>query len=799
MKITIKHLKTRIFILLCLSIGLLFLVFSVIIYHRYHSDLSAQIHSGMFSLARTAARTLDASLHDKILNLSSETTKEYLDENRKLMIFREANNEITYIYTLAIKQGNIIFVLDPTPPGDSDRDGIDDHSYIGQKYDDAPQKEIMLAFSGNETIARYTDRWGSFLSAFVPISHSGRVIGVLGLDMTQERFTRLERSFLIRIIAIMTLTALLLIFVSYYITSIFIKPVLQLAESVRSLDLDNHHSLSATEIHHELEPFVEKINRFLYMVRKELGMRKEAERALKQSEQKFRELTDFLPQTIFECDINGRLTFVNKFGFQNFKYSIEEMEKVINVIELIVPEDRERAMRNMADIIIHGKNTEANEYRVIRKDESVIPVLIYSSPIISNGVINGFRGIIIDITERKKAEENLRQAQKMEILGNLAGGVAHDFNNVLSGILGTISLMRFSLKEKKYDYAELSDDLAMLESASIRAADLVRQLLTLAKKQDLSMVPMDLNEAVRRVINICRNTMSKSIEIRLGKSPERAIARADINQVEQALLNLCINSSHAVKTAMEKNSGRKGLIEITLEEKEIEHEKHAINDVIPPGKYWRIMICDNGTGIAHDEFLKIFEPFYTTKSSGTGLGLTITKNIISKHGGFLDVTSEPEAGSVFYVYLACDAADRLHPIPSDRKSSPVPGKGGVLVVDDEEMVRTITAKMLEKCGYRTLHAENGKRAIELYVENHTEIDIVLLDIDMPGLSGPETLKQLMETDKNVRVLMMSGYKNEPVSPYSGPGSSAGFIQKPFTLAEISDVLASILGRDNGCR
>ncbi len=798
MKSPFRFLKTRIFFLLYVSVGVMFLVFTVIVYHWYRADMTSRIHRDLLNLAHTAALALDATLHEGILQRSSENAGDYIAENEKLRHFRRANSEIKYIYTLALKDGRIVFVLDPTPPGDSDGDGINDHSHIGQFYREGPKKEIMLAFSGKEALARYTDRWGNFITAFVPIIHSGRVVAVLGLDMTQENFARLLKGIFFRMFCILVLGGMVLIGLSYAITSLFMRPIHRLAESFRSVDLEGNKQLPASAMHQELRPFADTINRFLDKIRNELRMREEAERALRLSEQKFRELTDLLPQTIFECDASGRLTFVNRFGFENYGYSPEDMERGISVADLIVPEDRERAARNIADIVIHGKTTGANEYRILRRDGTSVPVLIYSSPILTGDVASGFRGIIIDITERKKAEEDLRQAQKMEILGSLAGGIAHDFNNVLSGILGTISLMRFSVDENKYNYLELPDDLAMLESAALRAADLVKELLTLAKKQELTMVPMDLKEALKRVINICRNTMSKSIEIRIGKAPDSAVTRADINQIEQALLNLSINSSHAIQSAMDTDPRRKGLIEITLEDLDLEETKTALGEIMAPGKYWRIGIRDNGSGMHPGEYRKIFEPFYTTKKSGTGLGLTITKSVIAQHGGYIDINSEPDRGTTFHIYLRNEGSDQTGTVTAENEIALVRGSGRVLVVDDEEMVRTTIVKMLRSCGYTMLSAESGEKALALYGENAGRIDLVLLDRDMPGLTGPETLDALIGIDPGVRVLMMSGYRNEPLGSGPVPGNVAGFIQKPFTLAEINRKLVSVLGKENTC-
>ncbi len=787
MKTPFRNLKTRVFIHLGISVGLLLVFLTVIFYIYYRREQSSQVRNRLAGLAATAALILDPSRHQEIARNGREDSAAYREEALKLGAFLEGNRDIRFIYTMALKNGRIVFILDPTPPGDADGDGVNDHAALGQEYSEGPARDILKAFAGDTVFTSYTDRWGSFLSVFVPLRHGGEITGVVGLDMNLRDIARLERGLIVRLAIIFVTAAAVIIFLSYIITSLFMKPVLNLGENVTNLPPFGARPIDTSALLGELRPFADKINQYLQRVNEELAARESAEMALAASERRFRELTDLLPQIVFEADTKGMLTFVNTTGLRIFGYTRDDIASGIQALDIIVPEDRERAALNIAGVIEKGASTSANEYRLMRSDGSLIPVLIYSTPVITDGNTTGFRGIMVDITDRKKAEEDLRQAQKMEILGNLAGGIAHDFNNILAVILGTVSLLKFSLDGAAIDPEKLKDDIAMIESAATRASNLVKQLLTLSKKQEISMGPADLRDIVEKVILICRATMSRGIEIVLKGDTGITPVRADITQLEQALLNLCINASHAVQDAQVSVSGRKGRIELTLESKEIEGSDDARR-----GTYWLVTIADNGTGIPARIREKIFEPFFTTRETGTGLGLTMARSIITSHGGFVDLRSEEGKGTVFSIYLPKLDADGYRPAGPAQDAAPSRGTGTILVVDDEEMIRSTAGRILASCGYRVITAGNGEEALAALRENANGIDGVLLDLEMPGISGLEVYGKIRENALRVKVIMMSGHRRDIRVEKAMELGANGFIQKPFTLAELADKVHRVL-------
>lgn len=406
-----------------------------------------------------------------------------------------------------------------------------------------------------------------------------------------------------------------------------------------------------------------------------------------------------------------------------------------------------------------------------------------------------------DISDRVKAEEENRLAQmqlvhvqKMEAIGTLAGGIAHDFNNILGGIIGSLDLLGMHLeKENLAGREKIRSYLATAHSSSRRAADLVRQLLDVSRKKEMSVENISVDTCVRNVINICRNSFPKSIEIVWDKPQNSVIVRADAAQIEQVLLNLCVNASHSM-TIM-RSHGEAGGGRILIETDCISGDARFC--ALHPGakrdlSYAKIRISDNGVGIPEDQLGHIFEPFYTTKAvdEGTGLGLSISYNILSQHDGFIDVQSKSGEGTDFYVYLPavenkCDQSD------TNKKPFRV-GSGLILVVDDEESVLKVTCAILEQCGYRTLYAQDPLIGLRIFSENHSQIDAVILDNSMPHMSGPELFEEMKKIDPQIRAMLSSGNMEDDKIQHCRQIGIREFIDKPFTVSDLSEKTSALL-------
>lgn len=414
-------------------------------------------------------------------------------------------------------------------------------------------------------------------------------------------------------------------------------------------------------------------------------------------------------------------------------------------------------------------------------------------PLIANCV----QGVVIrvdDITELEHKEQQLRQAQKMETIGTLAGGLAHDFNNVLGGITGALSLIKFKLQQdKQIDREFILKYLNIMEESGKRAADMVKQLLSISRKQEMDLEPVELNATIANVMAICTNSFDKCIELETQFAEEQAIVKGSMTQVEQVLLNLCVNAAHAMTTMRREDEPQGGRLSVALRKIFADRKFCATHPEATEGAYWVLTVHDTGVGMDTKTVAKIFDPFFTTKQKdkGTGLGLAMAYNIVQQHGGFIDVYSEVGLGSTFNVFLpALHGAGVEQAVATDMVVSR--GEGLILVVDDEEMIRQTAQAILEECGYKVILANNGDEGVRLFQERHREIKAVLLDMVMPKKSGKEAYLEMKKIDPHLKVLLASGFKqDERVEAVLDLGVQ-GFVQKPYSIEILSRAIFNVL-------
>ena len=408
---------------------------------------------------------------------------------------------------------------------------------------------------------------------------------------------------------------------------------------------------------------------------------------------------------------------------------------------------------------------------------------------------NYLEGSVLDITKQKVMESELKekekqliQAQKMETVGNLAGGLAHDFNNMLGGILGSNSLIRCVLNDDNPDLNEIKELVNVVDNTTQKAARMANQLLTLSKKQELSFTNVDLNLAVKHVVKICRNSFDKTIQIEPVYSKSEALCFADPTQIEQILLNFCINASHAMTIMKEDKTKIGGILELKISRFEPDASFLNKYSKAESKDYWLIEIADQGVGMDEELQTKIFDPFFTTKPKGTGLGLSMAYSIIKKHKGFIEVNSEKNEGATFFIYLPRLEIKTDSELKKISKDSLIKGSGIILIVDDEKLLRVTAKKILTLCGYEIITAENGKAAVEILKNNKEQIDAILLDVSMPTKSGLETYNEIKKIYPNINVVVTSGYNQDKrVEDLLFQGAD-DYIQKPYSIFELSKII-----------
>jgi PAS domain S-box-containing protein len=514
---------------------------------------------------------------------------------------------------------------------------------------------------------------------------------------------------------------------------------------------------------------------------------KRAEEALQESEMRFRDLYDNAPLGYHEYDHEGRITNVNRRDLEMLGYTAEEMIGQFmwkfNVEEEIA---QQQILEKLAGTRPPGRNLERT-YR--RKDGTTFPVLIEDRLILDGkGGIKGIRCTIQDITDRKRAEkemadlqEQLHQSQKMEAIGCLAGGISHDFNNLLSIIIPYCQMALLDLKE----IDPLRDTVEKIHKAGQRAADLTRQLLAFSRRQMMEMKVLDLNALLTDLNKMLHRLIGEDIELVYEFAEDLGRVKADAGQIEQIVLNLAVNARDAMP------EGGK----LTIETANVElDEKYAKDHFdVNPGPFVMLMVSDTGAGMTAEIREKIFEPFFTTKEKGkgTGLGLAVVYGIVKQSGGFIHVYSEPGMGTTFRIYFP-RVDDRLEESKVESRKELLRGGETVLVVEDEGEVRKLAVTILRKQGYKVLEAGSGGEAI-LFGEGHENpIHLMVTDVVLPGMGGRVLAERLSPLHPEMKVLYMSGYTYNSIGHHGILEEGVHFIQKPFTLEGFTRKIREVL-------
>lgn len=411
---------------------------------------------------------------------------------------------------------------------------------------------------------------------------------------------------------------------------------------------------------------------------------------------------------------------------------------------------------------------------------------MFSTRIIDFNAERCFLSLTIDMTETRRIQNQLFQAQKMDAIGQLAGGVAHDFNNMLGGIMGSVELLQLNLdnpqKRDKY--------LGLIKTTTERAAELAAKLLAFSRKSDIELIPVDIHKIIEDTYELLSHTINKKINIDLNLQAERSIVRGDMSQMMNIFLNLGINAGHAMPDG--------GELTFLTRTAELDETWCRINSPdLKPGPYIIIEVRDTGYGIPQESIGQLFDPFFTTseKGKGTGLGLSVVYGNIKQHNGTITVYSEQGRGTLFHVYIPLADDD----IPLTAKSNElISGSGVVLVVDDEEMMRLTAREILQYLGYEVLEAVNGKDGLDLFIKEHDRIDAVLLDMVMPVMNGHECFIEMKKIDPAVKVIISSGFILDHNLDEMKQGGLMGFIRKPYQSADLSRILAEVLLHNDRC-
>ena len=510
--------------------------------------------------------------------------------------------------------------------------------------------------------------------------------------------------------------------------------------------------------------------------------RRQAERALRESDQRFREIAQHIREAFFVVDpVARRTVYVSPTWSEIWGRPEGEAYRDANMwSDAIHPDDRPGVLAGQEGLAKGTPNIVT--FRVIRPDGSIRWVRGRAFPVMSPaGTLTRIVGVAEDITELKQTEHQLLQAQKMEAIGRLAGGVAHDFNNALTAIMGYTDMVLQDLP----DESEAAQDLTEVKKAAQHAAGLTRQLLAFSRQQVLEPVVMKVNDHLQNFQKMLRRVIGEDIQLRLALGHDIGNVRVDPGQLEQVLMNLVVNARDAMPLG--------GELVIETANAELSEEYADQHQPVVPGAYVMIAVSDTGQGMKAEVKARIFEPFFTTKETGhgTGLGLSTVYGIVKQSGGYIWVYSEEGNGTTFKVYLPIVDSPPDAPVKR-RETSTVAGTETILLAEDDAMIRPLTKGVLTKLGYTVMVAADLEEAMRLAAGQSGTLHLLITDVVMPGGSGRDLARQLTAQRPDLKVLYISGYTDDAISRHGMLEPGLNFLQKPFTPAVLARKVREVL-------
>ncbi len=518
----------------------------------------------------------------------------------------------------------------------------------------------------------------------------------------------------------------------------------------------------------------------------DISERKRAEQALSASEDLFRTLVEFGPSGVF-VQAGGKFRYVNHAAARMFGPVSRDRLHGQPVMERFHPDCHARVRERIRILKEECRPVPPVEEKCVRLDGTAFEAEFTEMPFVFDGE-PGALVFFVEVTERKRLEAQLRQAQKLEAVGQLAGGVAHDFNNILSAIMVYTGLLQMN---PRLD-AETRQTLSDLITEARRAASLARQLLMFSRRSVLSVKPLDVNTVVANLLSMLTRLIGEQIDLRFEGQTGLSRVEADAGMLEQVVMNLVINA----RDAMAKG----GRITISTAAVELNAEQVRCNQDRRPGRFICLAVADAGCGMEEATLRRLFEPFFTTKEAGkgTGLGLATVHGIVAQHNGWVEVESEVGRGTTFRVLLPALAEAEVGNAP--RAQAALPVRGGaecILVVEDDELLRQLIGQSLRVLGYRVHEAENGREALRLWQTAGAQVDLLLTDQVMPeGLTGVELAKQLGDLKPGLKVIISSGYSAESLQ--TGVADMAGvvYLPKPYAAKTLAEVVRDCLDQES---
>lgn len=508
--------------------------------------------------------------------------------------------------------------------------------------------------------------------------------------------------------------------------------------------------------------------------------------AMRESEERYRSLVELSPDAI-AVHSDGIIVYINQAGVRLLGGTTSSDIIGCPMLRFIPNTYRSLVLQRVQQIQEQKQAAELIEEQFIRLDGTLVDVEVIGIPTTYGGKVAN-QVVMRDITERKQAEQQrflmerrLLESQKMESLGVLAGGIAHDFNNLLLAILGNASLALLDVPTTAPAY----ESLRHIEQITQRATDLTQQMLAYSGKGHFVVQQVDINAIITDLQPVLLHTLVATTTLQLQLAADLPPIEADVAQFRQVITNLVTNAAEAINDT-------RGTIIIRTQLQRLDAPLSTQTTFVAGGDYVTLEVIDSGTGIDQATLPQIFDPFFSTKFTGRGLGLAVVLGIVRGHKGGINVESQPQHGSCFTIFLSPKQELPKTPVTCHGAKTGSQGNGFILVVDDEEMIRSVTERVLKRLGYRVLVAADGVEGLQTFRDHSEEIDCVLLDLTMPRMNGEELFHAIQAIKPEAQIILMSGYTEEDATGHIGVHGLAGFLQKPFTINELRDKINTTL-------
>ena len=505
------------------------------------------------------------------------------------------------------------------------------------------------------------------------------------------------------------------------------------------------------------------------------------EEDLRESEEKFRSLSENAPDIIYTLGVEGSFTYVNPAWEEIVGYGRDETlgKYFVDFMEEKDSGDHAKLFKVIRD---GNKIVRSATITLINKDGSPRLFNFSGAPNLNlAGEITGMVGLLKDITEHRKTEAQLRQAQKMEAIGTLAGGIAHDFNNILMAIIGHADLAKMKLPGD----SEVIYNLNQVKSAGERAKRLIQQILAFSRMGEQQRIALSITPLIKEALKFLKSTLPTSIEIRDYLEADPGIIEADATQIQQIVMNLCTNAEHAMRE-------EGGTLHVKLIRVEADTQTALQHHELHTGPHVRLTVTDTGCGMEPETLEHIFDPYFTTKEvgEGTGLGLSVVHGIVNTHGGAITVKSEPGKGTTFHVYFPIiEKEEKLQ----ERSEGPLPtGNERILFVDDEQVIVYIGEKTLGQLGYDVVTKANGVDALELFRADPDRFDLVITDMTMPRMTGDQFARELIKLRPDIPIILCTGFNPKISKEQAGKIGIKAFVMKPLVRRDMANIVRKVL-------